>query len=184
LLGISQKPADAFFLGVSFFSYPLRLQPFFLCGGGKPDKTYLCLTEMPTNKLHTTEPFEGITIMFSCAEKDFRTAWALNRVLQIQLRQTEEIATAQKGQNDLILFGCFEFDDEKNFRKWRLVNNRVPAGILEPDYKNLDYLLIGFGEFDFLQTEEIIRRMRSVRFITAAYSVPSETIRLKGLLMM
>lgn len=139
---------------------------------------------MPTNKLHTSEKFEGITIMFSCAEKDYRTAWALNKVLQFQLKQMEEIAAVQKGKEDLILFGCFEFDDEKKFRKWRLVSNRVPLGILEPDYKNLDYLLIGFGEFDFIQTEEIIRRMRSVRFITAAYNVPPETIKLKGLLMM
>lgn len=139
---------------------------------------------MPTNKLHTSEKFEGITIMFSCAEKDYRTAWALNKVLQFQLRQVDEIAAVQKGKDDLILFGCFEFEDEKKFRKWRLINNRVPSGILEPEYKNLDYLLIGFGEFDFLQTEEIIRRMRSVRFITAAYNVSSETIKLKGLLMM
>lgn len=139
---------------------------------------------MPTNKLHTSEKFEGITIMFSCAEKDYRTAWALNKVLQLQLRQVDEIAAMQKGKDDLILFGCFEFEDEKKFRKWRLINNRVPLGILEPEYKNLDYLLIGFGEFDFLQTEEIIRRMRSVRFITAAYNVSSETIKLKGLLMM
>jgi hypothetical protein len=139
---------------------------------------------MPTNKLHTSEKFEGITIMFSCAEKDYRTAWALNKVLQFQLRQVDEIAAVQKGKDDLILFGCFEFEDEKKFRKWRLINNRVPSGILEPEYKNLDYLLIGFGDFDFLQTEEIIRRMRSVRFITAAYNVSSETIKLKGLLMM
>jgi hypothetical protein len=139
---------------------------------------------MPSNKLDTSELFEGIAIMFSCVEKDFRTAWALNKVLQFQLKQTEEIAAVHKGKDDLILFGCFEFDDEKKFRKWRLVSNRVPSGILEPNYKNLDYLLIGFGEFDFIQTEEIIRRMRSVRFITAAYNVSPETIRLKGLLMM
>ncbi len=139
---------------------------------------------MPTNKLHTSEKFEGITIMFSCAEKDYRTAWALNKVLQFQLRQVDEIAAMQKGKEDLILFGCFEFEDEKKFRKWRLINNRVPSGILETDYKNLDYMLIGFGEFDFLEIEEIIRRMRSVRFITAAYNVSSETIKLKGLLMM
>ena len=139
---------------------------------------------MPTNKLDTSEKFEGITIMFSCAEKDYRTAWALNKVLQFQLKQTEEIAAMQKGKNDLIVFGCFEFEDEKKFRKWRLVSNKVPNGILEPYYKNLDYLLIGFGEFDFLQTEDIIRRMRSVRFITAAYNVLPETIKQTGLLMM
>ena len=72
---------------------------------------------MPTNKLHTSEKFEGITIMFSCAEKDYRTAWALNKVLQFQLRQVDEIAAVQKGKDDLILFGCFEFEDEKKFRK-------------------------------------------------------------------
>ncbi len=138
---------------------------------------------MPVSKLSPVDEFEGIVIAFTCTEKDYRVAWALNKVLNLRFKQIPEFEFAIKDGTSTMLFGCFEYDDEKNYKKWRMLNNRSDLGILLPEYKNFDYLLIGFGEFDFNETEKVIERMRSVRFITAAYSVPPKNNRMKDLLM-
>lgn len=139
---------------------------------------------MPISKLSAVDEFEGIVVAFACTEKDYRVAWAINRVLGLRLKQVPEFELFKKDGSGEILFGCFEHDDRKNYKKWRMLNNRSDSGILLQEYKNFDFLLIGFGEFDFSETEKIISRMRTVRFITAAYNIPAKNNRMKELLML
>eukprot|EP01032_Pedospumella_encystans_P000150 gene150-165_t len=100
---------------------------------------------MPEIKLNWESEFEGLVMVMTCAEKDYRTGWAVNRVLGIELQQKEEM-TRPSG-NHTAEFSRFEFWDEEQQKLWRLLANRSQRGYLAPEYKMFDYLLIAFGDF-------------------------------------
>lgn len=136
---------------------------------------------MPEIKLNWESEFEGLVMVMTCAEKDYRTGWAVNRVLGIQLQQKEEM-TRPSGKR-MAEFSRFEFWDEEQQKLWRLLSNRSERGFLAPEYKKFDYLLIAFGDFLPGRIEHYLEQLRSVRFITSAYSVPADTLKSKELLL-
>jgi len=135
-------------------------------------------------KLNLDIDFEGLVIVFTCAEADFRTAWAVNKVLKTALAQKEEIALSGRIAGKEILYSRFEYVDEVGQKTWRMLSNRSEFGFLVPEYKKFDYLLLGLGEFYEGQAEYVLEMLRSVRFITSAFSVPYQTIKAKELLLM
>lgn len=136
---------------------------------------------MPELKLNWESEFEGLVLVLTCAEKDYRTGWAVNKVLGIDLHQKEEM-TRPSGKR-LAEFSRFEFWDEEQQKLWRLLSNRSERGFLAPEYRMFDYLLIAFGDFLPGRTELYLEQLRSVRFITSAYAVPADTLKTKELLL-
>lgn len=136
---------------------------------------------MPEIKLNWESEFEGLIIVITCAERDYRTGWALNKVLNIHLEQKEEM-TKVLGKK-MAEFSRFEFWDEEQQKLWRLLSNRSQMGFLAPEYKQFDYLLFAFGDFLPGKSEYFLNQLRSVRFITSAYSVPVNSIKTKELLL-
>lgn len=137
---------------------------------------------MPEIKLNWESEFEGLVMVMTCAEKDYRTGWAVNKVLGIDLQQKEEM-TLRTGTKKPAEFSRFEYWDEEQQKLWRMLANRSERGFLAPEYKRFDYLLIAFGDFLPGRAEHFLERLRSVRFITSAYTVPPETLKSKELLL-
>ena len=137
---------------------------------------------MPEIKLNWESDFEGLVIVMTCAEKDYRTGWAVNKVLGIRLHQKEEM-NRQSGPKKIAEFSRFEYWDEEQQKLWRLLSNRSERGFLAPEYKKFDYLLIAFGDFLPGRAEFFLDQLRSVRFITSAYTIPAETLKSKELLL-
>lgn len=134
-------------------------------------------------KLSWSSEFTGLVIVISCAEKDYRTAWAVNKVLEIHLAQMDEIAKSGAEEKP-ILFSRFEYWDEEQQKNWRMLSNRSDYGtLLAPEYRNFDYLIFAFGDFLPGKDEEILERLRSVRFITSAYTIPPSSLKAKDLLL-
>lgn len=137
--------------------------------------------KLPEIKLNWESEFEGLIMVISCAEKDFRTGWAVNKVLDIHLEQKEEMSKLLG--KEMAEFSRFEFWDEEQQKLWRLLSNRSDKGFLAPEYKQFDYLLFAFGDFLPGRSEYFLERLRSVRFITSAYTVPVTSIKTKELLL-
>lgn len=137
---------------------------------------------MPEIKLNWESEFEGLVIVMTCAEKDYRTGWAVNKVLGIDLWQKEEM-NRHTGLKKAAEFSRFEYWDEAQQKLWRMLSNRSQRGFLAPEYRMFDYLLIAFGDFLPGRAEYFLEQLRSVRFITSAYTVPAETLKTKELLL-
>lgn len=136
---------------------------------------------MPEIKLNWESEFEGLVIVLTCAERDYRTGWAINKVLNLQLEQKEEMSRHMGGKT--AEFSRFEYWDEEQQKLWRMFSNRSPKGFLAPEYKRFDYLLFAFGDFLPGRAEHFLERLRSVRFITSAFTVPANSIKTKELLL-
>lgn len=137
---------------------------------------------MPEIKLNWESEFEGLVIVMTCSEKDYRAGWAINKVLGLQLHQKEEMSLPA-GNKRTAEFSRFEHWDEEQQKLWRLLSNRSPYGFLAPEYRKFDYLLIAFGDFLPGRSEYFLEQLRSVRFITSAYTVAPATIKSKELLL-
>ena len=135
----------------------------------------------PEIKLSWDSEFEGLIIVITCAEKDYRTGWAINKVLEIHLEQKEEMS--RHLGKDTAEFSRFEYWDEEQQKLWRMLSNRSENGFLAPEYKKFDYILFAFGEFLPGKSEYFLEQLRSVRFITSAYTVPAQSIKTKELLL-
>lgn len=136
---------------------------------------------MPEIKLNWESEFEGLVIVITCTEKDYRTGWAVNKVLNIELEQKEEMSRHLGGK--VAEFSRFEYWDEEQQKLWRMLSNRSTKGFLAPEYKRFDYLLLAFGDFLPGRAEYFLEQLRSVRFITSAFTVPANTIKTKELLL-
>lgn len=137
--------------------------------------------KLPEIKLNWESEFEGLIIVMTCTERDYRTGWAVNKVLDIQLHQKEEMS--KHVGKKVAEFSRFEYWDEEQQKLWRMLSNRSERGFLAPEYKQFDYLLFAFGDFLPGRSEYFLERLRSVRFITSAYTVPANSIKTKELLL-
>jgi hypothetical protein len=129
--------------------------------------------------------FEGIVILLTSTEPDFRLVWAMEKVLGIPFRQVDETIYSLKGRNEQLVFSRFEYETgEEDTIIWRLHSNRCPHGFLATEFKNFDYILVVFGDFPPTFGDEITRKLRTIRFITSAFRISAETIKTKELLLM
>lgn len=120
-------------------------------------------------KLQLTYSPEFEAMGLSSNQKDYRLCWFLNRELRMNLRRLDDFHHKPKGGESNCSFAVFHHAIPELKQKYFLVNNRCSGGILLGEPRNLDYLLLIHGPESALPLDELLKRLRRMPAVQAAY---------------
>ncbi len=123
------------------------------------------------HKLSINPEIDFRLIGISSHENDYRISWAINKQLRMNLTQTENLKIFNRKLQQEQEFGVFSFEDEERFLKYNLISNRCNDGFLLHDLKNIDFFIQVFGEITDPQFQNLIKQLRQIDIITAAFII-------------
>ena len=124
--------------------------------------------------------FDFRIIGISCHAKDYRLIWTINRELDFNLRKTNdhEIVTGKKDARKSS-FSQFIWDDEEQMKSYTLFSNRSQGGLLVPEMKQADFLLILKGNFSNTDISELKEKINSLDVVLAAFEIQVDSLKSK-----
>lgn len=124
--------------------------------------------------LETSVDFELIGI---CSHhSDYRLAWGINKILELELTKSEEPFVIQSKKGTIVSQHSFHvFIDEVDHMEWYLIKNKSEGKFLIPEKNQIDYFLI-LRENVLHELDELVERIRESNSVMAAYVFDAETI--------
>jgi hypothetical protein len=120
----------------------------------------------------------GLTIIgISSHENDYRLVWAVNSALAFQFTRVENLVIFSPKLNSNLEFSRFIFTDEDKYLTYSLISNRCPDGFLFPEIKNLDYLVQITGELDPKHMARIMKELKNVDIVSAAFRIDPKQLK-------
>lgn len=117
--------------------------------------------------LETSVDFELIGI---CSHhSDYRLAWGINKILELELTKSEELFVIQSKKGTVVSQHSFHvYLDEVDHMEWYLIKNKSEGKFLIPEKNQIDYFLI-LRENILHELEDIVERIRESNSVMAAY---------------
>lgn len=124
--------------------------------------------------LETSVDFELIGI---CSHhSDYRLAWGINKILDLELTKSEEPFVIQSKKGTIVSQHSFHvFIDEVDHMEWYLIKNKSEGKFLIPEKNQIDYFLI-LRENVLHDLDELVERIRESNSVMAAYVFEAESI--------
>ena len=124
--------------------------------------------------LETSVDFELIGI---CSHhSDYRLAWGINKILDLELTKSEEPFVIQSKKGTIVSQHSFHvFIDEVDHMEWYLIKNKSEGKFLIPEKNQIDYFLI-LRENILHELEDLVERIRESNSVMAAYVFEAESI--------
>lgn len=127
--------------------------------------------------LNIKEEYDFHLIGISCHAKDYRLCWEINNLLTIDLERTEDLDLNIK--NSIGNYSFYEFIDEENYIEYYLIANRSSKGLLIPEQKNTDFLLMIKGDPYDSVLEHISEKISSLEIVLTLYNINVDTLKSK-----
>lgn len=121
---------------------------------------------MRKTKLVIENVFEGSVVGIVSTLKDYKLAWSINQVFNIELALQPPIVLEFLKDPDLVITN-FLFED--GFCSYRLLRNKgndLNSGFLIPELVNFDFFLLISGEEEILPDQTVIDSLRNVQGIS------------------
>jgi hypothetical protein len=117
--------------------------------------------------LETSVDFELIGI---CSHhSDYRLAWGINKILELELTKSEEPFVIQSKKGTIVSQHSFHvFIDEVDHMEWYLIKNKSEGKFLIPEKNQIDYFLI-LRENILHELDELVEKIRESNSVMAAY---------------
>ncbi|WP_343634658.1 IPExxxVDY family protein [Fluviicola sp.] len=124
--------------------------------------------------LETSVDFELIGI---CSHhSDYRLAWGINKILELELTKSEEPFVIQSKKGTIVSQHSFHvFIDEVDHMEWYLIKNKCEGKFLIPEKNQIDYFLI-LRENVLHDLDELVEKIRESNSVMAAYVFEAESI--------
>lgn len=124
--------------------------------------------------LETSVDFELIGI---CSHhSDYRLAWGINKILELELTKSEEPFVIQSKKGTVVSQHSFHvFIDEVDHMEWYLIKNKSEGKFLIPEKNQIDYFLI-LRENVLHDLDDLVERIRESNSVMAAYVFEAEAI--------
>ena len=123
------------------------------------------------------EPEAYIMIGLSSHHPDYRLAWNINEVLDLQLEKADEwFYLVNKKGVTLSFHPYFLYLDEENLTQYYLIKNKHEGKYLTPEKPMLDYLFFSTNQF-LLSEEEIIAKLKKGSSILGVFSLNSKELK-------
>lgn len=107
---------------------------------------------------------------------DYRLAWGINRILEIDLTKSEEPFVIYGKKGTLQSSHSFHvFYDEIDQMAWYLIKNKAEGKFLIPEKNQIDYFLI-LRENQLYEVDELIEKIRKSNSVMAAYIFEPSTL--------
>ncbi|TVR41702.1 MAG: IPExxxVDY family protein [Bacteroidia bacterium] len=120
-------------------------------------------------KLKIEQIHDFKTVGIFSTQKDYRLCWLLNKTLNLDLKRIDDFLHSPHNQNTPSSFPLFYQEIPRLMLRYFLLNNRSKEGLLFPEPKNLDYLLLLDKPSEQHDIDALIKKIRSVPMVQAAY---------------
>jgi len=130
------------------------------------------------HKLGGNHELPFVLIAISCSESLLKTAWNINKTLEIYLHDSE-IQLISKDNSDQT-FPIFCDRDTSNLQSYSLIPNKFSTNLLVKELPNIDYILEVIGEVNKNSINSIIKRIKQIPGIVVALEVNPSTIKRKS----
>ncbi len=132
---------------------------------------------MTKYQLEVEYDYDFILVGISCHAKDYRLCWALNNTLSLAMEKEDsdvEILHKKKVSQHSI----FSYYHEENYTEYTLVLNRGTHGLLIPEQKQADYLLMIRNSFED-DIADVRKRVRGIEFVLMAFEIEVDGLKSK-----
>jgi len=145
----------------------------------------------------TLEHDYSLIAIFSALE-DYRIAYCLNKLLNLQLRRDNFDINFSKKDGD---FSVFSFEDIDSFNYWALLSNKQIINqetseesfnlfqeisntyILIPEKKKVDYFIKIEGDYQADEIQKIIKKINAIHQVISSYEIDPKTLKSKDFLI-
>jgi hypothetical protein len=134
------------------------------------------------HKLSLVPEDDSVLIGLVCQEADYRLAWALNKEININLTQSENIEIPIKNSNHFKSFTVFHAEDTRNII-YKLISNHCESRYLLNEFKNIDYFLFLPEGLKGEMYDILVRKIRNIKFISAIFILDISTLKNSQILM-
>ena len=134
---------------------------------------------MRKTKLVVENVFEGSVIGIVSTLKDYKLAWSINQVFNIELALQPPIILEFLKDPDLAITN-FAYED--GFCSYRLLRNRgndLNSGYLIPELVNFDFFLLISGEEEILPVQSVVDSLRNVQGISFFQQIDVDRLKSK-----
>ena len=121
--------------------------------------------------------FEFTLLGISCAHKDYRLCYALNKVLDIEFIKAKNHELKLAKQTSVFMFGKYVATNEYG-RKIFLINNKQDDNILLPDVKMLDYILMFEPKYDG-DMGKLLQEIKDIKIVQTVVELDVQKIKSK-----
>jgi hypothetical protein len=134
---------------------------------------------MTKSKKHTLlfeQDYDFDMIGICSHHNDYRLAWGINELLNIQLSKASEdyVAVNKKGIR-VSVHSLYEYKDEDCLTEYYLVKNKSHGKLLIPEKPSIDYFLFLF-ENHLVEPEELTQQLREIPSVLATFLFNPEEI--------
>lgn len=119
--------------------------------------------------------FELISII--SAIRDYRLCWHLNQELGFDFVRQPEIQLHYAKKQKYGYFNLYRFDDELNWLEYYFIMNKSLGENLIPELKQVDYFLLIKGGSVGMDTENLLRDLKKIKYVEAAFQTDPSTLR-------
>lgn len=158
---------------------------------------------MALHKLVLDEEFcdEYSLIAIHCSEEEYKIAFMINKLLSLHLKRKKKDLDFTIEGND-VSFPIFEFENELNYTQFYLVANKCKyqevvsnpknglftnvvsektvTKYLLPEFKNVDYFLKIYSDFEKVPLKKIISSINEIEQVISSYIIDNDHIKSKS----
>lgn len=125
--------------------------------------------------LDIVEDYPYFVVGINTPMKGYRTAWALNRALDVNLKRVEmlEVKASNKEVSRFTFFSTFV---ESLNVHYRLVENRSGGSLFIPEYPRADYLLV-VDHSPEIDGPQLVKTVRNINLVSTAFEIDVEALK-------
>jgi hypothetical protein len=136
------------------------------------------LKQKKTHQLDGNHNLPFALIALSCHESLLKTAWNINKKLNLDLRESDIVIKTKENPDKSFAVFCDRESSSVQF--YSLISNKSSSLILVKELPNIDFFIEISGEIKREDIASIIKEIKQIQGITAALEVNPEKIKRKS----
>jgi len=136
------------------------------------------LVQKKKHTLDGTHELPFVLIAISCSESLHKTAWSINKMLNINLKETDTLIQAK--DNPSFTFPVFSDSETSEIHCYSLISNKSSGVQLVKELPKVDFILEILGVMKRIDLADLIKALKQIPGIHAALEVNAEKIKRKS----
>jgi hypothetical protein len=128
-------------------------------------------------KLTNDDDYDFILIGIVCQNRDYRLVHELNTVMSLEMTKRDDYTVFNNKRMEDHAFSFYEYMTEDGDR-FNLISNRCNKGVLLPEQKSMDYLLLIRPDKMRIDENELLGQLKNSKIILGAFRL--DVLKLKS----
>lgn len=133
-------------------------------------------------KLTNDDDYEFILVGIVCQHQDYRLCHELNKSLEIVMTKKDDYSVFNNKRMEDHLFSFYEYINEEGDR-YNLISNRCLKGVLIPEQKVMDYLLLIKPDRTRIDETDLMTKLKKAKVVLGVYRLEVSKLKSKDNLL-